>query len=343
MTKSPLALVANTFENSPRRRKTLDFSQIGFGRPQTNSMLVASFITILFVAFSMQPAGASPTAVGLGTASTYSVLAGSTVTNTGSSTLSGDLGLSPGTLITGFPPGNAAGTTHATDAAAAQAQTDLTTAYLNAAGQPSTSTVTALTNGTTLTPGVYTASSSLSVAGVITLDAGGNADAVFIFQAGSTLTTGSSSSIVLTGGAQACNVFWQVGSSATLGTSTSFVGTIMALTSATLNNGASVTGRVLARNAAVTLDNNVINVPTCLSPTTTTTTSGATTITTTSVATTTTTTSGATTTTTVPKGSPGTGEGGTAGHSSAWLWISLALLAVFGASAGVVRYRRQQS
>ena len=331
MTKVSLPLVSSNRVGSVSRYKTRGISQLGFGRSRTNSVFAVSLIAMLSVAFSMQPAGASPTAVGLGTASAYSVLAGTTVTNTGSSTLSGDLGLSPGTAITGFPPGSAAGATHAADAAAAQAQSDLTTAYLNAAGQPSTSSVTALTNGTTLTPGVYTASSSLSVAGVITLDAGGNADAVFIFQAGSTLTTGSSSSIVLTNGAQACNVFWQVGSSATLGNSTAFVGTIMALTSATLTNGATVSGRVLARNGAVTLDNNVINVPSCIAPTTTTTASGGTT-----------TTSASGSTTTVPNGAPGTGEGGTAGGSWTWLWIVLAVLAVAGGTAGVVRYRRHQ-
>ncbi len=331
MTKVSLPLVSSNRVGSVSRYKTRGISQLGFGRSQTNSVFAGSLIAMLSVAFSMQPAGASPTAVGLGTASAYSVLAGTTVTNTGSSTLSGDLGLSPGTAITGFPPGSAAGATHAADAAAAQAQSDLTTAYLNAAGQPSTSSVTALTNGTTLTPGVYTASLSLSVAGAITLDAGGNADAVFIFQAGSTLTTGSSSSIVLTNGAQACNVFWQVGSSATLGTSTAFVGTIMALTSATLTNGATVSGRVLARNGAVTLDNNVINVPSCIAPTTTTTASGGTT-----------TTSASGSTTTVPNGAPGTGEGGTAGDSWTWLWIVLAVLAVAGGTAGVVRYRRHQ-
>jgi hypothetical protein len=103
----------------------------------------------------------------------------------------------------------------------------------------------------------------MALNGILTLDAGNNPNAIFVFQVGSTLITGSSSSVVLQNGAQACNVFWQVGSSATFGTSTDFVGTVMALTSITLNTGASVSGRMLARNCAVTLDNNVISAPVC--------------------------------------------------------------------------------
>jgi uncharacterized repeat protein (TIGR01451 family) len=198
-----------------------------------------------------------------GTAQSFAVLGGSTVTNTGSSVITGHLGVSPGSAITGFPPGIVTGETHAADAVALQAQADTTIAYLDLASQACDTTVSADLGGTTLTPGVYCSASSMGLTGALTLDAGGNPNAVWVFKAGSTLTTASNSSVVLTNGADACNVYWQVGSSATLGTTTSFVGNIFALTSITLNNGASVSGRVLARNGAVTLDNNTITAPVC--------------------------------------------------------------------------------
>jgi Ice-binding-like len=207
------------------------------------------------------------TAVPLGTAEPFAVLAGSTVTNTGPTVVNGDLGLSPGTAVTGFPPGTVNGSQHVTDAVAAQAQTDLTTAYNDAAAQAPTGTVSADLGGQRLAPGVYRSASSLGLTGALTLDAQGNADAVFIFQAGSTLTTASASSVNLVNGAQACNVFWQVGSSATLGTASSFRGSILALTSITATTGATVDGRLLARNAAVTLDTNTITRSRCATPT----------------------------------------------------------------------------
>jgi hypothetical protein len=137
-------------------------------------------------------------------------------------------------------------------------------------GQASDQTISAdLANpAATLTPGVYTSASSMGLTGALTLDAGGNADAVFVFQADTTLTAGPGSSVLLTGGAQACNVFWQVGSSATLDTDTVFVGNVLAEDSITLNSRASIVGRALASNGAVTMDNNVITRPACASPTT---------------------------------------------------------------------------
>ncbi|TSI14664.1 DUF3494 domain-containing protein [Brevibacterium aurantiacum] len=210
------------------------------------------------------PTAAAATAVNLATAESYAVLGGSTVTNTGPTILDGDLGVAPGTAITGFPPGTVQdGTIHANDAVAQQAQTDLTTAYDVAAGQPSDFDITADLGGQTLVPGVYTAETAAELTGDLTLDAQNDPSAVWIFQVGSTLTTASASSVSLIGGAQACNVFWQVGSSATLGTNTSFVGTIMALTSASLVTGTTIDGRALARNGAVTLDSNVITAPGC--------------------------------------------------------------------------------
>ncbi|TMK39094.1 MAG: DUF3494 domain-containing protein [Actinobacteria bacterium] len=208
-------------------------------------------------------AGAAQPPVGLGTASSFAVLAGSTVTNTGPSVVNGDLGVSPGTAVTGFPPGTVNGTIHAADAVAAQAQTDTTTAYNDAAGRTPAVSVSGDLGGSTLTPGVYKASSSLGLTGDVTLDAQGDPNAVFIFQVGSTLTTASSSRVLLINGANACNVFWQIGSSATLGTNTSFKGTILALTSITLNTGATVDGRTLARNGAVTMDTNTITRGSC--------------------------------------------------------------------------------
>jgi serine protease AprX len=154
------------------------------------------------------------------------------------------------------------GTKHQADAVALAAQNDLTTAYNAAAAAPSTSNVTVVDlGGKTLTPGVYTAAAGMALTGTVPLTLSGSADSVFIFQAGSTLITGANSSVVLSGGVQASNLFWQVGSSATLGTGTAFKGNILALTSITVTTGASIDGRALARNGAVTLDNNVFASP----------------------------------------------------------------------------------
>ena len=193
----------------------------------------------------------------------FSVLAGSTVTNTGSTVISGDVGVSPGTAVTGFPPGLAGGAIHSADGAAAQAQTALTTGYLDAAGRSGGTTVAGDLVGRTFTAGVYKSTSSLAISGDVTLDAQGNSAAVFIFQISSTLTTGSGSHVILANGAKACNVFWQVGSSATLGTNSVFKGNVLALTSITITTGVNLEGRALARNGAVTLDADVITGCTC--------------------------------------------------------------------------------
>jgi Ice-binding-like/Bacterial Ig-like domain len=193
----------------------------------------------------------------------FSVLAGSTVTNTGSTVVSGDVGLSPGTSVTGFPPGSAGGTIHIADGAAALAQASLTAGYLDAAARTGGTAVAGDLVGRTLTTGIYTSTSSLANSGDLTLDAQGNPDAVFIFQIASTLITGSGSHIILANGAKACNVFWQVGSSATLGTNSVFKGNILALTSITITTGVNLEGRALARNGAVTLDTDVISGCSC--------------------------------------------------------------------------------
>jgi hypothetical protein len=206
----------------------------------------------------------APATVGLGTAASFSVLGGSTVTNTGPTTMFGDLGLSPGSSVTGAP--HVLGQTHVDDAVAIGAKNALTTGYNDAASRPTNGSAGTDLAGQTFSPGVRTASSSLLLSsGSVTLDAQGDPNAVFIFQIGSTLITGSNTAVSLVNGAQACNVFWQVGSSATLGTGTRFVGTVMASESITANTAATIHGRLLARTAAVTLDTNTITTSNCAS------------------------------------------------------------------------------
>ena len=217
------------------------------------------------------PAEAAPPPVELGRANSFVVLAGSTVTNTGPSVITGDLGVSPGSAITGFPPGLVIGAQHGPDAVADDAQTDLIAAYNDAAGRlPVTTTAAADLGGLVLVAGVY-GNASLGLTGTLTLDAQNDPSAVWVFQSGSTLITETSSVVALVNGANPCNVFWQVGSSATLGTNSTFVGTAMALTSISALTSAKITGRLLARNGATTLDSNVITAPDCTDTTTTTT------------------------------------------------------------------------
>jgi hypothetical protein len=203
--------------------------------------------------------------VPLGTAANFEILAASTVTNTGPTIISGgNLGLSPGSSVTGFPPGTLTppAVMDITDPTAAQAQLDLTTAYNYAAGLTGGAALPGDMSNLTFLPGLYTNSGAVMLsAGSVTLDAQGNANAVFIFQVGSSLTTIGTTQVVLAGGAQAQNIFWQVGSSATLGTYSAFQGTILSLESITLDTGATVTGRALAINAAVTLDSNTVAAP----------------------------------------------------------------------------------
>ena len=240
-------------------RRIAGYSVLGSG------LVLGTAIAVIIATQSV--AGAAVATVNLGTATSFGVLAGSAVTNTGATIVNGDLGVSPGSAITGFPPGIVTGAVHDTDGVAAGAQSDLTTAYNDAAGRsPSGSVGPFIGAGQTLAPGVYNATTSLDVGGSLTLDAHGDPDAVWIFQVGSTLVTDSASEINLTDGAQACNVFWQVGSSATLGTNSSFQGSVLALTSITVTTGDTIIGRALARNGAVTLDDDDITVPTCASP-----------------------------------------------------------------------------
>jgi len=222
--------------------------------------LLGLLSTLIFASSAL---GATAT-VGLGSAASFSVLAGSTVTNTGPTTMFGDLGLSPGSSVTGAP--QVLGQTHVDDAVAIGAKNALTTGYNDAASRASNGSAGTDLAGQTFLPGVRTASSSLLLSsGSVTLDAQGDPNAVFIFQIGSTLITGSSTTVLLVNGAQACNVFWQVGSSATLGTGTRFVGTIMASATITANTAATIHGRLLAQTAAVNLDTNTITTSNCAS------------------------------------------------------------------------------
>jgi len=208
-------------------------------------------------------ASAAPVAVGLGAAGSFAVLAGTGITNTGPTVITGDIGTFPTASITGLTSMTVSGTNHAGDSVTQGAKTDLTTAYTSAAGEGPTTAIAADLVGQTLKAGVYNSASAVGLSGVLTLDAAGDPGAVWVFQAGSTLITASGSKVVLLNGAQACHVYWQVGSSATLGTNSTFTGTVLALTSISLQTGATVDGRVLASNGAVTLDSNTITRSAC--------------------------------------------------------------------------------
>ncbi|WP_440100168.1 ice-binding family protein [Streptosporangium sp. H16] len=228
------------------------------------SVLLSCLLVVLLIVLPAGRSGASAAdpPVALGAAGSFAVLAGDSVVNTGASVITGDLGVTPGVTVSGFPPGSVAGTIHVNDAAAVQAQSDFTLAYNDVASRTPTATVPTDLGATTLTPGVYTSlSGTFSNTGALTLDAQGDPDAIFIFQATSTLLTAGASTVTLIGGAQARNVFWQVGTSATLGAASTLSGTILALASITAGAGMVVDGRFLARDGTVTLDSDTITRP----------------------------------------------------------------------------------
>lgn len=223
------------------------------------ALVLACATTILVGVIGPPGAEAATAPVSLGSASTFAVLAGSTVTNTGPTVIKGNLGLSPGTAITGFPPGQVVGTVHAADAVALQAKNDLTAAYNDVASRPTTATVPVELGGTTKTPGVYASpAGTFGITGTLTLNGQGDPNAIFIFKSASTLITASASNVKLVNGAKAANVYWQVGSSATLGTYSAIRGNVLALASITVTTGVTVKGRVLTQTAAVTLDTDAI-------------------------------------------------------------------------------------
>ncbi|MDQ0909022.1 hypothetical protein QFZ22_005007 [Streptomyces canus] len=249
---------------------TLNIPDAPLRRPMAVWFAAVMAVVIAAAVLALTPTRANALArpVPLGTAGSFAVLAGAAVTNTGPSRIYGDLGVSPKTAITGFPPGLVYGEKHSADAVALQAKLDLIQAYNYAAGQsadvtyPSAPAPVEL-GGKRLNPGVYKAPSSAGITGTLTLDAHGDSSAVWVFQVGSTLTTASGSKVSLVNGASPCNVYWQIGSSATLGTNSAFVGTILARTSITVTTGATIRGRALASSGAVTLDTNTINRSGC--------------------------------------------------------------------------------
>ncbi|MET1076060.1 MAG: ice-binding family protein [Umezawaea sp.] len=233
------------------------------GKPRKAAISLVVLLTSALIGVAGPPSSSAATAtIGLGSAGDFAVLAGSTITNTGATTVDGDLGLSPGTAVTGFPPGVVTGAVHAADAVGGQAKADLDTAYDDASARPTSATVPVELGGTTRGPGVYESpAGTFGITGTLVLDAAGDPDAVFLFKAASTLITAATSSVQLVNGAQADNVFWRVGSSATLGAGSTLRGTVMALASITVGAGTTVDGRVLARTAAVTLDSSTITRP----------------------------------------------------------------------------------
>jgi len=234
---------------------------------QLKRVTVLFILTTLFVVVGSPSPNvlASPNAVApdLGSAMSFVALASSTLTNTGPGVFVGDVGVSPGTSVTGFPPGTVRnGTIYMGGPVAAQAQIDANSAYNDLAGQTCNVDLTGQDlGGMTLTPDVYCFDTSAQLTGDLVLNAQGDPLAVWVFQMGSTLTTASASSVAVINGGQAVNAFWQVGSSATVGTATRFNGNILAYASITLDTGASLIGRALALNGAVTLDTNGIPFP----------------------------------------------------------------------------------
>ncbi len=243
------------------------------GTPRPSSCSMAFFAALGLAVFGPTSSGHAQAPPPLGTVASFAVLAGSTVTNTGSSVIGtaaipADVGVSPGSAVVGlgiFPlatPGTVHGAIHLNNATAIAAQIDLTTAYNNLAGRPTTVNLTGQDlGGLTLVPGVYNFASSAQLTGTLKLNGLGNPNSVFIFNIGSSLTTASSSAVSLINSAFGGRVFWRVGSSATLGTTTSFAGDILANQSITLNTGANITcGAAWAQTGAVTLDTNTITL-----------------------------------------------------------------------------------
>lgn len=245
------------------------------------SIKVAASVAATIIVVNFVPAigAAQSPKVVQGTTSSYAILAATTITNTGPTTVGGsagsDVGLSPGTSYTGSASvtRSGVGTNQITTPAANIAQTDLVTAYNDISSPTPTQLGASDLAGQTIIPGTYAnASGTFANSGTLTLDAKGDPSAVFIFQANSTVITSPNSTMVLANGAQACNVYWRVGSSATIGVNSTFVGHVYALTSITANTGARINGQLLARNGAVTLDSNTITNNLCSTPGSTTTT-----------------------------------------------------------------------
>lgn len=243
-------------------------SKINFKQTKVIVPVVATAVVAIVALIIPAISNAAQPQVNLGSTSNFAVLAGSGITNTGPTTVGGsaggDLGSDPTPAFTGDTQVTTTGTKYtAPNAVVSAAKTALVTAYDDAAGRTPATSVTADLGGQTLVGGVYNAAAAMALTGTLTLDGQNNPDTVWVFQAGSTLTTAGSSVVSLINGAQACHVFWQVGSSATFGTSTDFTGHVLALTSITATTGATFKGQLLARNGAVTLDTNTITNDDC--------------------------------------------------------------------------------
>jgi hypothetical protein len=228
---------------------------------------IAAIAAVALAVVGAQSAQAVATDPGLGTADSYEVIAGSQVFNTGPTTVTnGDVGLTPGSAVIGFPPGLVNnGVIHAADAQALQAQSDATNAFSVASGEPVDQTGLGDLSGLTLSTGVYVGT-TLTLTNTLVLDGGGDTNAVFIFKTGSTLITSSGSQVQFINGANACHVYWVVPSSATIHTGSNFAGTVLALTSITAETGATITGRLFAQTGAVTLDTNTLIRPAGCAP-----------------------------------------------------------------------------
>ncbi|HZJ05807.1 MAG TPA: ice-binding family protein [Nocardioidaceae bacterium] len=309
------------------------------------SVGVASVAVVGLLVALPGSAQAAATPIDLGTAEPFAVLAGQTITNTGTTTITGDIGISPGSSLTGGPPLMILnGTSHVADTVALGAQAALGNAFDTAAGQTPATAIPSELGGSTLAPGIYS-SGVFTITNTVTLDAGNNRDAIFVFQSAATLIAASGSHVALINGAQPCNVFWLVRSSATLNTTADFKGNILALTDISLFTRATVDGRLLARNGAVTLDANTITRSTCqVSPTPTpTTTATATPLPTATATPLPTVISPSPQVTAIPSGPVSTGDGSTSGGGNGGLGLLAGVLVfagVGGATVVAVRRRR---
>jgi hypothetical protein len=237
---------------------------VGHIRRIPGRALLVILVVVATLGSSPRVASAALAPVALRSASTFAALAATTVTSEGASRVAGDIGVSPGIAVTGFPPGTLTGSIHSNDAVSTQAQADLATAYADAVARTADSDLSGQgLGGLTLDPGVYKFGVTAQLSGDVTLDGGGDPDAVFIFQIGSTFTTAANSRVTLINGAQACRVVWQVGSSATIGAETTFAGSVLAFTAITVVAGTAVDGSMLAQGGAVTLDTNVFSRSAC--------------------------------------------------------------------------------
>ncbi len=257
----PVNFIATFTPQSELAANTQFVAMIATGVKDTAGNALASNFVWSFTTGATSTPSCQAT-VPLGAAGTFAVLAGSTATNSGLTMVIGDIGVSPGTAVTGFPPGIQNGTMHDGDAVAAQAKVDLATAISLATDRSNPGLLPIEIGGLTYTPGVYMAGAALGITtGNLTLDAQGDANAVFIFQIGSSLTTSTSNQIILAGGAKPANIFWLVGSSATLGGGSIFQGNILSAVSITVNSGATINGRLLAQSGAITLLTNAVTIP----------------------------------------------------------------------------------